>query len=60
MKIKAIPILQSLDLSFFLRLTFFAGIVYFFAFMMTESKEHMVAVKEEARNAPNKFSKTFG
>ena len=28
--------------------------------MMSESREHMVAVPEEPANAPNRFSKTFG
>lgn len=59
-KLKAIPILNSLDSSFFLRLAFFGTVVYGFGFMMSESREHMVAVPEEAANAPNRFSKTFG
>jgi hypothetical protein len=36
-KLKTIPFLKTLDLSFFLRLAFFGGIVYFLAFGMDKS-----------------------
>lgn len=59
-KLKTIPILKTLDLSFFVRLAFFGVVIYSFGSMAQRSSDVMMAVKEDARNSPNKFSKTLG
>lgn len=59
-KLKSIPFLKSLDASFFVRVAIFASVLYGIGLMLKQSKEFMVAVKEEGSSTPNKYSKTFG
>lgn len=59
-KLRAIPILKTLDLGFFIRLAFFGGIIYAFGNMAMRSNDVLMTVKEDPSNSPNKFSKTFG
>ena len=59
-KLKVVPFLKTLDLSFFMRLAFFSGIVYMLGKMMSGSHDFKVPIEEEGSNSPNKFSKTFG
>lgn len=59
-KLKTLPFLQTLDLSFFVRLFLFFGTIYFASSMLNHSKDHLVMVKEEGKHSANKFSKTFG
>jgi hypothetical protein len=59
-KLKALPFISTLDMSFFLRLAFFIGVTAVCVHLTNFLKSDMVSLQGEEVNSPNKYSKTFG
>lgn len=62
LKLRIVPFLKTLDLSFFARLAFFAGILYYCHLRMKDLPQHLHAVEEsqDDEQISHRFSKTFG
>ena len=58
-KLQAYPFFKTLDFSFFVRLTFFAGVCYYCAKQGSSYNQEKVVCKQPDAMSPTRHSKTF-
>ncbi len=59
-KLQLLPFLRSLDMTFFMRLFFFGGVLFLFSNRLKTLESEKVTCKQEGLDSPTRYSKTFG